>query len=313
MARIGLVDVDGHNYPNYALMKISAYHKSIGDSVEWANPLFGHYDKVYESKIFTFTPPQSDIFDCEVVRGGTGYDIQKKLPEEIENIGWLDYSIYPQVDRNTAYGFITRGCPNKCPWCVVPMKEGQVKPYRTVDEITENGKRSNIVLMDNNILASEFGIQQLEEIADRGYRIDLNQGNSARLVDERIAKLFARIKWINGSIRFAADTKKQIAEVERAMALIDGYRGKPAHYLIYTMIDGTIEQAYERISYFKKYPRVRINAQPYRNFSNPRQVIPQWQKDMARWSMRRELYGVCDFKDFSPRKGFVCSEYFKKD
>jgi hypothetical protein len=55
--RIGLVDVDGHNYPNYALMKISAYHKSIGDSVEWANPLFGHYDKVYESKIFTFTPP----------------------------------------------------------------------------------------------------------------------------------------------------------------------------------------------------------------------------------------------------------------
>jgi hypothetical protein len=55
---IGLVDVDGHSgFPNLALMRISAYHKSKGDRVEWANPLFGNYDRVYQSKVFTFTPP----------------------------------------------------------------------------------------------------------------------------------------------------------------------------------------------------------------------------------------------------------------
>ena len=71
--KIGLIDVDGGKFPNLALMKISAYHKQRGDIVEWANPFFGNYDRVYMSKIFTFTPPISDIYDCEIVQGGTGF------------------------------------------------------------------------------------------------------------------------------------------------------------------------------------------------------------------------------------------------
>lgn len=81
--RVGLVDVDGHNYPNYALMKISAWHKQRGDSVEWADPMFGEYDRVYMSKVFTFTEDNMDIWNCEVVKGGTGYDIASKLPEVV--------------------------------------------------------------------------------------------------------------------------------------------------------------------------------------------------------------------------------------
>ena len=94
---IGIVDVDGHNFPNFALMKISAWHKSQGDNVEIALPLFGNYDRVYQSKIFTFTPDSAD-FDgkCEVVRGGTGYDIHSRLPETIEQSTAMDYSLYPQ-------------------------------------------------------------------------------------------------------------------------------------------------------------------------------------------------------------------------
>lgn len=163
--------------------------------------------------------------------------------------------------------------------------------------------------MDNNILAHEHGIRQLEIIADKSYRIDLNQGNSARLVDDTIAKIMARIRWLQ-PIRFAADTPpRQIAEVERAMALIDKYRERPASYLIYTMIHGSIQDCYERLSYFKKYPRVRIMAQPFRDLHNPNQVIPQWQKDMARWAMRREIYATTDLMDYEPRKGFKFKDY----
>lgn len=310
---IGLIDVDNTRFPNLALGKIATYHRSLGDSVEWADPMFGSYDRVYASKVFVFTPDFTDYYDCEVVKGGTGYDIHSVLPDEIDRLQ-PDYSIYPDIDSKTAYGFLTRGCPNKCKWCIVPLKEGKVHPYMDIDEITQGGRRTNITLMDNNVLASDYGIAQLEKIADKGYRIDLNQGNSARLVNDEIAGLFARIRWIGSMIRFAADTPRQIAEVDEAMARIDGYRealGKtPAQYLVYTMINGNMQESYERLMYFRDNKRVRVFAQPFRDLDNPNQVIPQWQRDMARWAMRREFWTTMDFKDFSPRKGFVCREYF---
>ena len=116
--KIGLIDVDGHNFPNLPLMKLSAYHKSIGDNVEWYEPMFsGHMDKVYMSKVFTFTPDYEYCIDAdEIIKGGTGYsypDGGKALADEIEHI-YPDYSIYyeklPNV-KDTAYGFLTRGCP----------------------------------------------------------------------------------------------------------------------------------------------------------------------------------------------------------
>lgn len=307
--RIGLVNVDGLHYPNLALGKIAAYHKAHGDEVEWAMPLFGEYDRVYASKIFSFTPDMTEQYNCEVIKGGTGYDVKSELPAEIDRMQ-PDYSIFPFVKDREAYGFLTRGCPNKCPWCIVPLKEGNVHPYMDIDEITLGGRRSWVTLMDNNILACDYGIEQLVTIADKCYHIDLNQGNSARLVTKEIAEVMARIKWKGSMIRFAADTPKQIAEVERAMRLIDSFCEVPRSYLIYTMIGGNLQEDYERISHFRKYKRVRVVAQPFRDINNPKQEIPKWQKDMAHWANRRELYTTCDFKDFSPRKGFKCTEYF---
>lgn len=135
MANIGLIDVDKTRFPNLALGKITAYHRSLGDNVEWANPMFGNYDRVYASKVFVFTPDFTDLYDCEIVRGGTGYDIHSVLPDYIDRLQ-PDYSIYPNIDNKTAYGFLTRGCPNKCPWCCVPIKEGAIRPYMDVDEIS---------------------------------------------------------------------------------------------------------------------------------------------------------------------------------
>jgi hypothetical protein len=305
--KIGLIAVDSR-HPNLALMKIAAWHRSRGDEVEWADPMFGRYDRVYASKIFSFSPDFVEYYDCETVKGGTGYDILSKLPKEIDDMT-PDYTIHPDVDAKTAYGFLTRGCPNKCKWCVVPQKEGPVAPYRDVDDVAENGRRPNLVLMDNNILASDYGLMQIEKIVERRYRVDFNQALDARLVTDDVARLLAKARWLD-FIRFGCDTPMQVDHCNRAMRLIDSHRERPASYLLYTMLTDNLQEAYDRTRHFRDNPRVRLVAQPYRNFDDPTQAIPQWQKDMARWTMRRELYASTDFKDYQPRKGFKCRQYF---
>lgn len=306
---IGLVDVDGGKFPNLALMKIARWHRSKGDSVEWADPMFGRYNRVYKSKVFNFTPDDYTPYDCEVVKGGTGYDILSMLPEEIDRLQ-PDYSIYPQVDKRTSYGFLTRGCPNKCKWCVVPKKEGGIRPYMDVEEIAIEG-RTNLILMDNNILASDYGLEQIEKIVRLGYRVDFNQALDARLITEDVAQLLAKVRFID-FVRLGCDTPQQIIECERAMELIDKHRGKPRYYLMYTMIGSNMNEAYERLTHFRECERVRVVAQPFRDPMRHHD-IPQWQSDMARWAMRRVYYKACDFKDFEPRKGFRCNEHFNNN
>ena len=302
---IGILGVDS-NYPNLALMKISAFHKSRGDKVEWYNQLC-RYDKAYFSKVFSFTPDFGYYIQAdEVEKGGTGYDLHKALPEEIDRLQ-PDYTIYPQIDRKTAYGFLTRGCPNHCKWCIVPKKEGTVKPYMDVEEIAISG-RTHLILMDNNVLASDFGLQQIEKIIKNGYRVDFNQGLDARLVTNEIALLLAKVKWIK-RIRFGCDTPQQIGECERAIELLGkhSYHGEVFLYCI--LMD--FEESFARINYWKdKSKRIIPYAQAYRDISNPHQIIPQWQLDLAHWTDMKELYHSCEFKDFEPRKGFRCNEYF---
>lgn len=138
--RIGLHDSDATGFPNLALMKLSAWHKSEGDEVEWWNPLL-FYDKVYSSKVFTFTP-ENPYLPENTVRGGTGYGVLDELPQEVDNMQ-PDYSLYPDCDH--AIGFLTRGCIRKCPWCIVPKKEGLIRQYRTWQEIKRQDSK-DIVL-----------------------------------------------------------------------------------------------------------------------------------------------------------------------
>ena len=209
--RIGLHDAEkdhfkhGKTYPNYALMKISAWHKAQGDQVEWWMPL-QRYDRVYSSKGFDFTPINPYLPE-DAVRGGTGYrdiPLNQELPAEIDNM-FPDYSIYPDCDY--AIGYLTRGCIRSCRWCVVPKKEGQIRPYRTWQELVRKDT-DKLVLMDNNILACRYGLEQLKGLAGSGYRIDLNQGMDARLVTEEAAEILSRLDWIR-HIRFSCDQKSQ--------------------------------------------------------------------------------------------------------
>ena len=190
---IGLIAVDS-KYPNLALMKISAFHRKQGDLVEWYTP-FQHYDIVYISKVFTFTPDFDMIITNaeQIERGGTGYDVVKTLPDYIDSLQ-PDYDLY-EIDVNLAYGFLTRGCPNHCKWCVVPKKEGDVKPYMDIEEIAVNG-RNKVILMDNNILASDYGLSQIEKIVRLKLKVDFNQALDARLVTDEVAKMLAKVKMI---------------------------------------------------------------------------------------------------------------------
>lgn len=327
--RIGLIDVDGKGkvkhfgstiYPNLALCKIASFHKSMGDDVSWYDPMFsGHCDKVYLSKVFNFSPDYDLPIDAdEIIRGGTGYDIKSCLPKEIDDIQ-PDLTIYPQVPSDISYGFLSRGCPNKCKWCVVPRKEGMIHPYWDIDRVA-NGKKK-IVLMDNNILATgDYAIEQLNKIIERGYMVDFNQALDARLVNDEFARLLAQIRWIDRRIRFGCDTPGQIKECERAISMIDSY-GYKGQYFLYTMLNDDINECYSRIHHWwlknqesrethttkRYYP----HAQPFRDPDKPNQV-PQWQKDMAYWVNKRMIYELVDFKDFEPRKGFICKEYFNR-
>lgn len=287
--RVGLHDAEQDHlkhktFPNYALMKISAYHKAQGDFVEWWSPML-HYDLIYSSKVFDFTP-ENPYLPPSAIRGGTGYpDIQinQTLPPEID-AAFPDYSIYPECDY--AIGYLTRGCPNHCPWCVVPAKEGNIKPYRTWEEIVRQDT-DKLILMDNNILASEYGIAQLESMIGSGYALDLNQGMDARLVDDKIAGILARLKWIR-FIRFSCDQIPQIEAIERTAKLLEEH-GKSANSLfVYLLVTKDIENAAYRVERLRRIKGIHLYAQPERNEREG--IVPNaLQKEFA----QRYVYGHC--------------------
>lgn len=186
-------------------MKLSAWHKSQGDHVEWYQPMFsGHMDKVYMSKVFSFTPDYQYYIDAdEVVKGGSGYCISLvdgkeefdkskdiELHYEVEHI-YPDYSLYGITD--TAYGFLTRGCPRGCDFCHVKAKEG-LKSYKVAD-LSEfwNGQK-NIVLCDPNILACKDWKPLLQQLIDSKAWIDINQGLDIRLMTEEKAEMIKQLK-----------------------------------------------------------------------------------------------------------------------
>ena len=290
MAKIGLIDIDGHNFPNLALMKLSAFHKQKGDNVEFVT--IGDYDKTYMSKVFTFSPEFVNGFGNygEVVRGGTGFNRTNTLTDEIEHI-MPDYSLY-KTDK--AYGFLTRGCPNKCQWCIVLKKEGLIKGNADITEFWNGQKEA--VLLDNNVLASDFGLKQIEKIIDLGIKIDFNQGLDARLIadNEDIAKLLSRVKW-SKPLRMACDQKSQMKHIEKATKLLRKYNTTPKNYFIYLLVKD-IEDAYERALFLKDL-KLDPFAQPYRDFEN--NILPtKEQKMFARWVNHKAIFKTIDWKDY---------------
>ena len=280
--KVALHDSARTRFPNLPLMKLSAWHRAQGDTVERFIAL-DSYDRVYSSKVFSFTPEDRRLPHGSI-KGGTGYGPGPDLPDEIEHI-MPDYSLYPAFQASL--GFTTRGCIRTCPWCVVPGKEGQIHAHAEIEEFLRPGNR-DVVLMDNNILAHPHGVSQLEHSIDLGLRIDCNQGLDARLIaaDDILASLLSRVRWLK-SIRLACDHKSQMPAVERAVTSIRRHGGKKYNFSCYVLVKD-IPDALERIEFLRGLD-VDPFAQPYRE-PGSKAIPPRPLRDFARWVNHKAIF-----------------------
>lgn len=322
--RVGLFDVDSHNFPNLPLMKISAYHKAKGDDVEFIDFL-KHYDKVYVSKVFgdEYSPMDMTCINAdEIIYGGTGFaitiedgkeiyhkDRDRNLPEEIEHI-YPDYSLYPELTKNKAYGFLTRGCCNDCEFCIVSKKEGRCSVK--VADLSEwwNGQKE-IVLLDPNILACRDKKELLQQLIESGAKVDFTQGLDARFITCDIAELLKQIK--TKTYHFAFDFMKNEKEIIQGLKIfvdVAKPNSRKCYVYVLTNFDTTFEEDYYRVKKIQEIgldPDIRI----YR-----KQTAPQITRDLQRWCNNRIIYrSQPDFMEYIPRKdGKTIREiYFEND
>lgn len=308
MERIGLIDVDGHNFPNLALMKLSAWHKAKGDAVEWYMPFGERYDIVYKSKVFSFSQDFDDHINADrVIKGGTGYCIDLvdgrevfhperdvQLPPEAEHI-YPDYSLYQKLTKDTAYGFLTRGCPRGCAFCIVWKKEGRCS--RKVADLSEfwNGQK-NVVLCDPNFLACTEWKDLLGQLIESRAGVDFNQGLDIRLMTEEKAEMLSKVKI--KEIHFAWDRYEDkdivlprlrlYADVTRVSRL--GHKA-----IVYTIVNfsTSFEQDLERI-----YTLRDMGYWPYVMVYDKAHADNQY-KRLQRWvNMRSTFAAVKCFDDY---------------
>lgn len=303
--KIGLIDVDGHNFPNLALMRISAYHKSIGNSVEWWESDFVYYDKIYMSKIFsdTYSPDIQTPINCgEVIKGGTGYSISlgsdgkeyfdksthKDLPPEIEKM-FPDYSIYPQFDF--AVSMTSRGCPRGCSFCHVAAKEGRCAVK--VADVSDfwNGQKE-IRILDPNITACKDKRNLMRQYVETKAKLDFTQGLDIRLLnDDDIADINQmRLR----TLHFAWDNPKDDSE-QKFRNFAQGFRRKSNIGMVYclTNYNSTMEENLYRI-----YTLRDMGYDPYVMVYN-KPNAPKEIKHLQRWCNNKIIFKSCKrFEDY---------------
>ncbi len=286
---IGLHNSDKTKFPNLVLSKLSSWHKAQGDIVEPFVPL-KTYDKVYSSKVFTYTK-ESSLLPPYAIKGGTGYNNFDNLPDCIEHT----CPDYGYAGINYSFGFLTRGCIRKCPWCIVPKKEGELHAHADIEEFA---RHKNVCLMDNNVLAHDHGIQQIEKMTKLGLAVDFNQGLDARLIDKQVAKRLAALKWFK-PLRMSCDTKSQMPVIERATKRLRAAGAYPDYYHVYVLFDN-IDDAYERVMFLHGLG-LKPYAQPYRDFTTNKEP-PKELKRFARWVNAKPIFYATSWEDYNKKK-----------
>ena len=275
---------DNTGFPNLALMKISAMHKAKGHSVSRFLPL-EKYDLVYSSKVFTFTKEDEYLPD-NTIKGGTGYGIYKDLEESIEHT-CPDYDLYEQ---NYSMGFLTRGCIRKCPFCFVPRKEGEIRAHADIEEFL---RHRDVVLLDNNVLAHDHGIEQIEKMARMNLRVDFNQGLDARLIDDDVARRLGKLKWLH-PLRLACDSHAMIDPVRKAVELLRWNNVTPSKYFCYCLVTD-VPEAVERVRFLKGIC-VDPFCQPFRDEKGTEPT--EEQKDFCRWVNHKAVFKSTTWENY---------------
>ena len=293
--KIGLMDVDGHNFPNLALMKLSNWHKAKGDMVEWCIPM-DRYDRVYMAKVFDFTP---DINECiqadEIIKGGTGYDLKNKLPADVEKM-FPDYSLYDITD--TAYGYLTRGCPRGCPFCIVAAKEG-LRSYRVADLSDFWSGQRYIKLLDPNLLACKQREYLLRQLIDSKAKVDFTQGLDIRLMTPDITELIKQLRL--KMVHFAWDREKDSDIIIRNLEIFKKTTGidrRKATVYVLTNFETEFE-----FDLYRVYKLKELGYDPYIMIYD-RDNAPHRLKKMQRWVNNKIIFMSCDkFEDYSTKIG----------
>lgn len=291
--RIGLIDLDRSHFPNIPLMKLSAYHKSKGDSVEWYDPMFSEWmDVVYVAKVFTWTKDfEYDIRADKVIKGGIGYGIgnDNKLPDEIEHI-YPDYELYGITD--TAYGFLSRGCPRQCSFCNVSEHQGKIS--RKVANLNEfwSGQK-NIVLLDPNILASSEWKPILNDLVESGSMVDFTQGLDIRFMTEEKVEYVNKIRV--SKLHFAWDNyeMKTLDMLTRFRPLITHHWVKLRVYVLVNY-NTTFDQ-----DLFRIYKLRELKYEPYVMIYDKHNASRQYRR-LSRWVNSRMVWrNVERFEDYT--------------
>lgn len=289
---IGIIQIDG-KLPNLALMKIAGYHEKRGEMVEWWKGGLFNYNKVYASKLFSFSIMPDLPINIQI--GGTGIDFYNKLPAEIENSN-ISYSLYP--DCNYHLGFSMKGCRFNCKFCCVPKKEGRPYIYNSIDEILINPKGGNrLMLLDNDFFGGGNWRNNLLRIIELNLKVCFVQGLNIRILTDEQTELLSQCNYYNSKFKqkyltFAWDRfndKRLIFEgIERCNKY--GIPATAMQFFVLIGFDTTPEQDMERIMTLRELGSLPF-VMPYNKKDN-------YQKRLARWVNHRAIFNSVKWEDY---------------
>ena len=292
--KIGLIDVDSHNWPNLCLMKLSAYHKAQVDSVEWWTPE-GRYDRVYKSRVFT-DAYSKDTFAAtnagEVICGGTGYGPGPDLPDAVEHTR-PDYTLYPQFP-DTAYGFLSRGCPRNCGFCIVSGKEGR-RSVQVADLSEFWDGQKEIKLLDANLLACPDHEKMILQLAESRAYVDFTQGLDIRLITPDNVALLYKVR--TKAVHFAWDNPDidLTPYFRRFLELTNIHSVRRRRVYVLTNYASTHEQDLYRVETLRG-----MGYEPYVMIYD-RPSAPPITRQLQRWvNNKRIFHTVPDFANYIP-------------
>lgn len=295
MVRIRLIDIDS-KIPNLALMKLSAYYKSQGHTVSFDEP---EPDRVFASVVFKANAWKAHSLrfmfpNAEIEIGGTGVDLAKRLPDEIEFCK-PDYDLYPST---YSLGFTTRGCIRRCPFCVVPEKEGKIQRWQHISEWHDD-RFDTVVCLDNNVYADKaWFFENTDYVLAHGLKYNAVQGMDIRILDEEIAGRLADLKW-SGQLHFAFDRIQDEPAIRRGIQMLQdaGIRTR-RNVSVYVLVgfDSTEEEDKRRCRLLKE-----LGATP---FVMQYKRTP-WTRRVAWWANRPQVFWSCDIDQVDRSKNRV--------